>query len=180
MKRMLLLLLSASCLTAASAQSEIHSSKEPLYVIDSNIVGRWFMSLNPNDIKEITVLKDTASTSIYGPAGKNGVILIKTKQPSKYTLLPLNEVLLQHNISLDGAIILIINNKPVKDTGLLKLDANNIKSVTLYSSGFDYLAAPYNAIKVVQIIMKDYNPQAELPFKKPGTIMIRGGKDEKE
>ncbi len=36
--------------------------------------------LNPNDIEAITVLKDKAAAAIYGEQGKNGVVLITTKQ----------------------------------------------------------------------------------------------------
>ncbi|WP_047246636.1 SusC/RagA family TonB-linked outer membrane protein [Maribacter thermophilus] len=72
----------------------INASSEPLYVIDgiplqsgsqalndndgasSNIMA----SINPNDIESISVLKDAASTAIYGSRGANGVILITTKK----------------------------------------------------------------------------------------------------
>ena len=40
-------------------------------------------SLNPNDIKDIQVLKDAAATGIYGSRGANGVILITTKRGVK-------------------------------------------------------------------------------------------------
>ena len=73
----------------------ISSSNEPLYVIDgmpitsgslsttdfsnggrsSNVLG----SINPNDIESLVVLKDAASTAIYGSRGANGVVLITTK-----------------------------------------------------------------------------------------------------
>ena len=76
----------------------INASNEPLYVIDgipvtsgsvsqtdfgnggrsSNVLS----SLNPNDIESITVLKDAASTAIYGSRGANGVVLITTKTGS--------------------------------------------------------------------------------------------------
>ena len=39
--------------------------------------------LNPNDIANISVLKDAASASIYGARGAFGVVLINTKNPSK-------------------------------------------------------------------------------------------------
>ncbi|SFF68700.1 TonB-linked outer membrane protein, SusC/RagA family [Sunxiuqinia elliptica] len=39
--------------------------------------------LNPNDIENISVLKDAASASIYGARGTFGVILISTKAPEK-------------------------------------------------------------------------------------------------
>jgi len=38
------------------------------------------LSLNPNDIESIEVLKDAASTAIYGTKGSNGVLLITTKK----------------------------------------------------------------------------------------------------
>jgi TonB-linked SusC/RagA family outer membrane protein len=52
----------------------------PLYVIDGFPVGTSVgQNLNPNDIESITVLKDAASTAIYGARGSNGVVLITTK-----------------------------------------------------------------------------------------------------
>ena len=41
------------------------------------------LSINPEDIEEITVLKDGASAAIYGSRGANGVIMIKTKRGVK-------------------------------------------------------------------------------------------------
>lgn len=38
------------------------------------------MTINPNDIESITVLKDASSTAIYGSRGANGVIVITTKK----------------------------------------------------------------------------------------------------
>jgi TonB-dependent starch-binding outer membrane protein SusC len=52
----------------------------PLYVIDGFAVGTSIgQNLNPRDIESISVLKDAASTAIYGARGSNGVILITTK-----------------------------------------------------------------------------------------------------
>lgn len=41
------------------------------------------LSINPEDIQEITVLKDGAAAAIYGARGANGVIMIKTKRGVK-------------------------------------------------------------------------------------------------
>lgn len=41
------------------------------------------LSINPEDIEEITVLKDGASAAIYGARGANGVIMIRTKRGVK-------------------------------------------------------------------------------------------------
>lgn len=54
-------------------------NSEPLVVIDG-IPGGDLDILNPNDIESISVLKDAASSSIYGVRGANGVILVTTKK----------------------------------------------------------------------------------------------------
>lgn len=55
------------------------ASNAPLFIVDgiqySNI-----QDLNPNDIESMEVLKDAASTAIYGSRGANGVIIITTKK----------------------------------------------------------------------------------------------------
>jgi TonB-linked SusC/RagA family outer membrane protein len=56
------------------------ASSAPLYVVDGFPIGTSAQqSLNPNDIESISILKDAASTAIYGARGANGVILITTK-----------------------------------------------------------------------------------------------------
>lgn len=56
------------------------AASSPLYVVDGFAIGTSTdLSINPSDIESITVLKDAASTAIYGARGSNGVILITTK-----------------------------------------------------------------------------------------------------
>ncbi|MBR3013087.1 MAG: SusC/RagA family TonB-linked outer membrane protein [Bacteroidales bacterium] len=56
------------------------SSTTPLYVIDGVPSGSYSIQMmNPNDILSISVLKDAASTSIYGARAANGVVFITTK-----------------------------------------------------------------------------------------------------
>lgn len=51
----------------------------PLYVVDGVIVPD-INFLNPQDISKMDVLKDAASTAIYGSRGSNGVVIVTTKQ----------------------------------------------------------------------------------------------------
>ena len=52
----------------------------PLFILDENEITKEQMeNIAPNDIDNVTVLKDKAATSLYGEKGKNGVVLIKTK-----------------------------------------------------------------------------------------------------
>jgi TonB-dependent starch-binding outer membrane protein SusC len=54
----------------------------PLVIID-NIVGGDLNQLNPNDIESVDILKDAASSAIYGARAANGVVLVRTKQGKK-------------------------------------------------------------------------------------------------
>ena len=58
------------------------NSNQPLYIIDGLPVQGGIIELNPNDIKEMTVLKDASAASIYGSRASNGVIIITTKNGS--------------------------------------------------------------------------------------------------
>ena len=59
----------------------IGASSTPLYVIDGiPSSARAIMAMNPNDIKNISVLKDASATSIYGSRAANGVIYVTTKE----------------------------------------------------------------------------------------------------
>ncbi|WP_420575942.1 SusC/RagA family TonB-linked outer membrane protein [Ekhidna sp.] len=58
----------------------INSSTQPLYILDGvPIDAAEFETLNPNDISNISVLKDASSSAIYGSRGANGVIVITSK-----------------------------------------------------------------------------------------------------
>ena len=54
-------------------------SNTPLYVVDG-VPGANIDDLSPNDIESIDVLKDAASSAIYGARASNGVILVTTKK----------------------------------------------------------------------------------------------------
>lgn len=80
--------------------STIIGNQEPLWVVDGivqqdpvnvdpaqlndldfvNLLGNAISGLNPDDIEQIDVLKDAASTAIYGARAANGVIVITTKK----------------------------------------------------------------------------------------------------
>ena len=56
----------------------IKSASQPLVVVDG--VVRSMDDINPSDIESIQVLKDAASTAIYGARANSGVILVQTKK----------------------------------------------------------------------------------------------------
>jgi iron complex outermembrane receptor protein len=76
--------------------SSVRSNNNPLYVVDGvplygggtvgndNLFGSSaarnpLSFINPNDIENISILKDASSAAIYGARGANGVVLITTK-----------------------------------------------------------------------------------------------------
>ena len=58
------------------------NDSSPLYIVDG-VPADGLDFLNPNDIESINVLKDAASSAIYGSRGANGVVLITTKGGKK-------------------------------------------------------------------------------------------------
>ncbi len=64
-------------------QGSISFDSNPLIVVDGIAVGSdadFLSSLDMNDVESIEVLKDAASSAIYGSRGANGVIMVTTKQ----------------------------------------------------------------------------------------------------
>ncbi|MBJ6368072.1 SusC/RagA family TonB-linked outer membrane protein [Snuella sedimenti] len=55
-------------------------NNSPLVIIDGIVRGGSLSRINPNEIESITILKDAASTAVYGARAANGVVLITTKR----------------------------------------------------------------------------------------------------
>ncbi|MCV9930294.1 SusC/RagA family TonB-linked outer membrane protein [Flavobacterium sp. LS1R49] len=81
--------------------ASLSGSQDPLWVLDGlplesndvpqnydkdnidNLTNFSIAGLNPDDIKDITILKDAAATAIYGARAANGVIVVTTKKGRK-------------------------------------------------------------------------------------------------
>lgn len=61
----------------------VNGNRNPLYVLDGVPYDGTLSSINPEDIENLTVLKDATATAIYGARGTNGVIVITTKKGKK-------------------------------------------------------------------------------------------------
>lgn len=59
--------------------NSLMAGNNPLIVLDGSPYDGTLNSISPSDIESMTVLKDAASTALYGSRGGNGVILITTK-----------------------------------------------------------------------------------------------------
>ncbi|MCM1029436.1 MAG: TonB-dependent receptor [Pseudoflavonifractor sp.] len=67
-------------------QASLSGSTAPIWIIDGVNVGTSAGDLNPDDVASITLLKDAASTAIYGADGANGVVVVTTKKGSDGTM----------------------------------------------------------------------------------------------
>ena len=65
--------------------NSINAGNDPLIVLDGSPYGGSLNDINPTDVESMTVLKDAASTALYGARGGNGVILITTKSGQRGT-----------------------------------------------------------------------------------------------
>ena len=63
----------------------ISGENEPLYILDGIEIDN-LEDVSPSDIESISVLKDTAAVNLYGEKGKNGVILVTTKEAAEKKL----------------------------------------------------------------------------------------------
>jgi TonB-linked SusC/RagA family outer membrane protein len=100
-------------------------NNQPLYVVDGvefntdsqaqGVSQNILESINPSDIKSISVLKDAGATAIYGSRGANGVIIITTKRGARDSRL---------NVSFDASMSI---SNPIKEWDLL--DAQGFKEL---------------------------------------------------
>lgn len=64
----------------AKASISIRGGGTPLYVIDNIICEeRDFQNLNPEDIDQMSILKDASATAVYGARAANGIVMVTTK-----------------------------------------------------------------------------------------------------
>lgn len=66
--------------------------------IDGNNGSSRFLDLDPNNIESVNVLKGLAAATLYGTAGRNGVILITTKNGAAGTAAKKNEITVSSSI----------------------------------------------------------------------------------
>jgi TonB-dependent SusC/RagA subfamily outer membrane receptor len=91
----------------------LNNQKEPLFVLNGSIYSGDIGNINPQDVEDIVVLKDAASTTPYGAQGSYGVILINTKKD----LTPSNKVIVK-NYNNSAYSYFIEKKTPLKVIGL--------------------------------------------------------------
>jgi TonB-linked SusC/RagA family outer membrane protein len=85
-------------------QLSVSAGSEPLYVVDGFPITGNIGALNPDEIEDITVLKDASSTSLYGSRAANGVVLITTKRGKDGTNVSFNAFTGIQEVPMKGRI----------------------------------------------------------------------------
>lgn len=71
----------ASATILLRGRGSLNGNIEPLFVIDGIPVDEDdFRALNPNDVENVSILKDASASALYGNRGANGAIVITTKK----------------------------------------------------------------------------------------------------
>ena len=101
--------------------STITGSSQPLFVVDDvpfdggtntnsnftfgNQTSSRFLDLDPNNIENISILKGLSATTLYGEAGRNGVILVTTKSGSSRKAKLKSEISITQSVFATQAIL---------------------------------------------------------------------------
>ncbi|MGL4632811.1 MAG: SusC/RagA family TonB-linked outer membrane protein, partial [Leadbetterella sp.] len=88
------------------------TNADPLYVIDG-IQGGDINSVAPQDIEDVTVMKDASSVAIYGAAAANGVVIVTTKKAKGGA--PKVTYQIQHGVSTASSRYELLNSRQYVD-----------------------------------------------------------------
>ncbi|CAN1566386.1 OMP_RagA_SusC, TonB-linked outer membrane protein, SusC/RagA family [Spirosomataceae bacterium] len=88
-------------------QLSVSAGSDPLYVVDGFPITGNIGALNPDEIEDITVLKDASSTSLYGSRAANGVVLITTKKGKSGTNVSFNAFTGIQEVPMKGRISML-------------------------------------------------------------------------
>jgi TonB-dependent SusC/RagA subfamily outer membrane receptor len=59
-------------------------NNQPMLIVDGVPISLSYLStINPNDVADVTILKSSSATAIYGPDGVNGALVVTTRRGSK-------------------------------------------------------------------------------------------------
>lgn len=114
------------------------SGANPLVIVDSKIqTAEDWKNINPNSIATIDVLKGESAKALYGDAGKNGVIIIKTK-PTEITVTGTDGKKMSFkadaslNGKIDSKVVYFVDGVKTDSLTMSKMDPQMIASVNVW------------------------------------------------
>ena len=108
-------------------RSTIYGNDQPLIVIDGFRYDGDVNNINPNDIENITVLKDASAASIWGVRSGNGVIVLTTKKGKRNQPLKID---LNANVTIGGKPDLYYNPNVLPSSDFINIEKD------LFSKGY--------------------------------------------
>jgi len=154
---------------------------EPLYIVDGKTMPN-LLKIKSDNIESISILKDEAATALYGPEGKNGVILItmKTKALSEETtgsntnksdtVKSKAKRIRVQGLNSDSINIVGYKNSKINDTVLILLDGKKISKET-----FDKIDT--NSIESVNVLKDEKSIERYGAKGKEGVILVSTKKE---
>jgi TonB-dependent SusC/RagA subfamily outer membrane receptor len=136
--------------------SSFKSQQQPLFVVDGTVFNGDIMNINPQDVDNISVLKDAASATAYGSQGNAGVIVITTKKGATISQQPQVEsynksaysYFIEHQSNLK---IIGMDDKTILEGVIQK----QVDSVLIFIKKRKEIAIPIRLIKRVEMIPED-------------------------
>ena len=134
-----------------------------LYIVNGIEVDN-LQDIKPDNVEKIDVLKGESATRIYGEKGKNGAVVVTTKQPVKFSSrnLPGNPIMIVDGKEFNG----ILNDIPIEDIANMSV----LKNETAQTYVKIYGEKALNGVIIINTKTK-YNTDQEKP--KP-LIVING------
>lgn len=117
----------------------LHSDATPLIVIDNFPYEGDINSINPNDIENVTILKDAAAASIWGARAGNGVIVINTKKGRFNERAQLS---LSSNVTIAHKPDLMYNRKRLPSAVVMELEKEKFDYGAFYKTDANQYALP--------------------------------------
>jgi TonB-linked SusC/RagA family outer membrane protein len=147
-------------------------NNNPLILIDG--VEGSINDINPNDIENISVLKDAASASIYGSRAANGVILVTTKRGSlnesmsvTYNGIAGVQVATRLPKAVDGYTYMVLKNESERNNGRSNLFSDAYLAEYQANKGKE----PYFDTNWYDAAMRPNAPEQQ------HTVTVRGGSE---
>jgi hypothetical protein len=136
--------------------SSFRSQQQPLFVVDGTVFNGDIMNINPQDVDNISVLKDAASATAYGSQGNAGVIVITTKKGSVISQQPqvqsYNKSAYSYFIEHQSNLKIIgMDDKTIVEGVIQK----QVDSVLIFIKKRKEIAIPIRLIKRVEMIPED-------------------------
>lgn len=153
------------------------NGSDPLVLIDG--IKRDMNDIDPNDVENISILKDASATAVYGVEGANGVILITTKRGlSGKTVLSFTGNVTMKTISRSPDILDSYQGLSLRNQAILSEMAMNPASWNYYmpQQVLEHYRLDDNPYVYPNINWKDYFVNGPAYSQKAGFTM-RGGTD---